>query len=231
MRSTTDDLTTRARIRDAAIECFGERGFAGASLREIARVANVSPALIVHHFGGKDGLREACDDFVVTSFLGEKDAIAGAGASAAAMMRAAMDEHGTRSPRLEYMARMLVEDSTVADHLFQAFLTGTRQMIEDQIEAGVMRPQTDLEATAIYLTLYGLGPIVLHHQIARAFGESRLTTPVLERSTIPVLEMFTHGLYTDDRMLVAAREALARRDGPPSGKGENDPNQDPDPPH
>ncbi len=42
MRSV-DDLTATARIRDAAIEQFGEHGF-GVGVRAIAKAAGVSPA-------------------------------------------------------------------------------------------------------------------------------------------------------------------------------------------
>ncbi|MDN5559804.1 MAG: TetR/AcrR family transcriptional regulator, partial [Ruaniaceae bacterium] len=45
------DLTAAARIRDAAIDVFGRRGFEAASIREIAREAGVSPALVMHHYG------------------------------------------------------------------------------------------------------------------------------------------------------------------------------------
>ena len=228
MRSASDDLTTRARIRDAAIGCFARRGFDGTTLRQIAGEAKVSAALIVHHFGGKDGLRDACDAYVVATFMGEKSALSGT--AAADMMRAALDSPARYAPLLEYLTRMLVDSSPASDHLFDAFVAGTRDMLEQQIAEGMMRPQDDLDATAVYVTLYGLGPVLLQRHLARAFGEERLTTAVMERSTLPVLEMFTHGLYTDDRLLVAAREALARRSGPRSDKGENDPNQDPDPP-
>ena len=56
-----DDLTARARIRDSAIVYFGRHGFQSATVRAIAADAGVSPALVIHHFGSKDGLREACD--------------------------------------------------------------------------------------------------------------------------------------------------------------------------
>lgn len=228
MRSTDDDLTTRARIRDAALAQFGRHGFSSTSLRQIAADAGVSAGLIVHHFGSKDGLREACDEYVVHFLLDEKDQLLGP--DAAAMMRAAIDAPEEHGPTMDYMARMLVDDSQASDRLFDAFLVGTRQMIESQIAAGLMRPQADLDVIAIYMTLYGLGPVILQRQLTRAFGETRLSSALLERSTLPVLEMFTHGLYADDRLLVAAREALSRRGGPRSDKGENDPNQDPDPP-
>lgn len=228
MRSASEDLTTRARIRDAAIGCFARGGFTGTTLRQIATEADVSAALILHHFGSKEGLREACDAFVVASFIDGKDAMNGT--AAADMMRAALDRPERYTPLLEYMTRMLVDTSAASDRLFDAFLAGTRDMLERQIEAGMMRPQDDLDVTAAYVTLYGLGPVLLQRHLARALGEDRLTTQLLERSTLPVLEFFTHGIYADDRLLVAAREALNRKSGPRSDKGENDPNQDPDPP-
>ncbi|HJE59178.1 MAG TPA: TetR/AcrR family transcriptional regulator, partial [Nocardiopsis listeri] len=51
-----DDLTARARIRDAALTRFGQEGF-GVSVRAIAEEAGVSPGLVIHHFGSKEKLR------------------------------------------------------------------------------------------------------------------------------------------------------------------------------
>src|ERR1700729_683186 len=72
MRSV-DDLTAAARIRDAAIEQFGEQGFS-VGLRSIAEAAGVSAALVIHHFGSKDGLRKACDDYVAEEIRTGKSA-------------------------------------------------------------------------------------------------------------------------------------------------------------
>lgn len=207
MRSASDDLTTRARIRDAAVARFGQQGFAGTSLRQIAEDAGVSAALILHHFQSKEGLREACDAHVVRSFLSENEQMTGADASR--LMRDALNSVEDRGAALDYLSRMLVDDSPASDNLFDAFLAGTRTMLHEQIAAGIMREQTDVEATAVYLTLYGLGPVILRRHLARAFGESTLTTSLVERSTIPVLELFTHGLYADERLLTAAKEALS----------------------
>src|SRR5699024_12878277 len=63
MRST-DDLHTKARIRNAAIDCFSRDGF-DVGIRQIAEVAGVSPGLVAHHFGSKAGLRAECDSHVL----------------------------------------------------------------------------------------------------------------------------------------------------------------------
>ncbi|MCB0971817.1 MAG: TetR family transcriptional regulator [Acidimicrobiales bacterium] len=47
---------TRGAILDAALALFAERGYQRATIREIARRAEVDPALVHHHFGTKDDL-------------------------------------------------------------------------------------------------------------------------------------------------------------------------------
>ncbi|WP_169805544.1 TetR/AcrR family transcriptional regulator [Novosphingobium rosa] len=54
---------TRARILQKARDSFAEKGFDGASTREIAQEAGVTHSMITYHFGTKDALwREAVRD-------------------------------------------------------------------------------------------------------------------------------------------------------------------------
>jgi len=228
MRSADEDRTTRARIRDAAIVLFGRDGFDATSVRAVASHAGVSPGLVIHHFGSKDGLRQACDDFVVEEFVGRKGDLARGRASA--LIEEWLADVERTTPLIDYVARMLTSDSPSADALFDALRTGTASMIDEQVAAGIMREPLDREVTSLYITLYGLVPLIMQRQLARGLGADRLTTEAIRRSTLPILDLYTHGLYADERFLVAAQEALDRTSGPRSDKGENDPNQDPDPP-
>lgn len=49
----------RTRILSTAVEVFGEQGYRGTSLREIARRVGISDAGLLHHFGTKTGLLAA----------------------------------------------------------------------------------------------------------------------------------------------------------------------------
>ncbi len=51
---------TRQRILQGGADLFAERGFEGASVRQIARRAGVSLGMIRHYFGSKEGLYRAC---------------------------------------------------------------------------------------------------------------------------------------------------------------------------
>ncbi|MCC5578162.1 TetR family transcriptional regulator [Microtetraspora sp. AC03309] len=50
---------TREAILDAGLRAFTESGYAGTTIRAVARAAGVDPALVMHFFGSKDGLFEA----------------------------------------------------------------------------------------------------------------------------------------------------------------------------
>ncbi|OBH11759.1 hypothetical protein A5692_09905 [Mycobacterium sp. E342] len=56
VRRTGDEV--RARLLQAGLEVFAERGYAGASTKEISRRAKVAEVLLFRHFGNKDGLFE-----------------------------------------------------------------------------------------------------------------------------------------------------------------------------
>jgi AcrR family transcriptional regulator len=112
---------TREAILDAARAAFAERGYDGASIRQIAMSAGVDPALVHHYFGAKDRLILAImaapidpEDFLpqvlaggvdglgerlVRMFLGVWDSPAGS--TAAALLRSAVQH--------EWSARMLRE--------------------------------------------------------------------------------------------------------------------------
>ncbi|WP_242129813.1 TetR/AcrR family transcriptional regulator [Sphingobium sp. Sx8-8] len=53
---TSRSAATKKKIRRSALKVFAKNGFEGSSLRQIARDANVTDALIHYHFGGKEKL-------------------------------------------------------------------------------------------------------------------------------------------------------------------------------
>jgi AcrR family transcriptional regulator len=55
-RRRNDAQASRRALLDAASSLFDERGYQGATLRDIGERATVDPALIARYFGGKEGL-------------------------------------------------------------------------------------------------------------------------------------------------------------------------------
>jgi TetR/AcrR family transcriptional regulator, regulator of cefoperazone and chloramphenicol sensitivity len=229
MRSTAaEDATTRSRIRDAAITLFARDGFVATSVRSIAEAAGVSPGLVIHHFGSKDKLRAECDATVVAELMQSKGGVDQGNLSAS--MQAMLSDLDQYRPTLDYLGRMLLDGSQAGDRLLDDLVTLTETMLEEGVADGTMKPTSDPRMRAVIVTLHGVMPIVLQRQFARMLDEPGLTATMIRRMTLPSLELYTHGLYADDSMLAAAREALGRSAQPRSDKGPGDPNQDPDPP-
>ena len=63
-RSGADE--TREALVRAGLTLFGRDGFAATSTRAIAAMAGANVASIAYHFGGKEGLRQACAEAVAS---------------------------------------------------------------------------------------------------------------------------------------------------------------------
>lgn len=189
------DLTARARIIASATEMFAERGFRAATVREIAAHAGVSAALVTHHFGGKEGLRQECDARVLR-FLTEKS---NGEISPAATLDAALRVFGP------YLARMLSHDSEDAGALFARLLELADRAVASGIDAGTMRESADPEALAAVLVVFGVAPFFVRSSLAQwaggDFGEA------IGRLAGPIAEIYTHGLVTHDALTGAASAA------------------------
>jgi AcrR family transcriptional regulator len=55
-----DAEATRARILHSALKLVADNGIEGTSIRDVAAGAKVSLATVLHYYGSKDGLYEAC---------------------------------------------------------------------------------------------------------------------------------------------------------------------------
>lgn len=59
MRSAVQEGDTRQRILDAALELFAAHGFAGTSMRALARASGLRESSLYNHFSGKEELYQA----------------------------------------------------------------------------------------------------------------------------------------------------------------------------
>jgi AcrR family transcriptional regulator len=206
VRST--DLTAPARIRDAAIEQFGRHGF-DTGLRTIADAAGVSAALVIHHFGSKEGLRQACDQYV-GEMIRESKTEALQSMSPATWF-AELAEIESYAPVMAYLMRSLQSGGELGRMLMRQMIDNAEGYVEDAVRAGNIKPSRDPKARAKFLAMIGGGGFLLYLQmhdtptdmaaVLRDYGDEMI---------LPALELYTYGLMTDPSMyeaFVAAREA------------------------
>lgn len=206
MRSV-EDFTTVARIRDAAIEQFGQNGFS-ASVRSIATAAGVSAALVIHHFGSKEKLREACDAYVIETVRAAKSESM-QNASPGAWF-AQIAEIESFAPLTAYLMRALQTGGDLAKSLWQSMIENAEGYLEEGVRAGTLKPSRDPKARARFLALTGGGALLTYIQLHPNPTDFRqVLHDYAEDMLLPSLELYTNGLMTDPTMYEAF---LARRE-------------------
>lgn len=196
MRSA--DLTAAARIRDAAIEQFGEHGF-GVGLRAIAEAAGVSAALVIHHFGSKEGLRKACEDYIAEKIRNTKsEAIQ---SNDPATWFAQLAEIEDYAPLMAYLVRSMQTGGDLANMMWRRMIDNAEGYMEEGVRAGRIKPSRDPQARAKYLAITGGGGFLLYIQMHDTPTDLRAVLRDYSRDMIlPALEVYTEGLLTDRTM-------------------------------
>jgi AcrR family transcriptional regulator len=189
---SAEDLTARARIRDAALRLFAERGLDGTTIRDIAREAGVSGGLIRHHFGSKDGLRSACDSYALDQMMRIKEqAVLEGQLGNPAFMSAA---HPTVLLTLRYLARSLVDGSPAAAAMYGEMVA----LGEDWLARHHAGQVTDPHGYAAVLVAMQSGLLMMHGQLSRWLGADIFTAEGHLRLTAAMIDFYSQPLLSPE---------------------------------
>lgn len=218
--SAVGELSTRARILEAALRRFAAEGLS-APLRTIATDAGVSPGLIIHHFGSADQLRLACDRHVMEETTRSKTDLLTPGAGAAAMLTqlAQLEEY---TPLIGYVLRRLQAGGTPARRLIDGFVADATNYLRQAETDGAVNPSRDLPARARLLTEQGLGALLLQLPAQKEpLDLAELPAQLKDytaRIIAPALELYTTPLLSDSTLLATylatTRETTHPQEGP-----------------
>jgi TetR/AcrR family transcriptional regulator, regulator of cefoperazone and chloramphenicol sensitivity len=216
MRSVIDDRTARAVIRDEALRLFAARGPDAVTVRQIAVAAAVSPGLVLHHFGSKDGLRAAVDEHVLGLFdrmLGEMTGEdAGAGlydpAASGSVAEAIAKHLPAGSPVPGYLRRLLLADGEAGRELFRRLFALSAATLDALTAAGLAAPGADPAVRAAFLLVNDLAVLLLRDHLGTVLGTDPLSSPGMARWAGEVLTIYGGGL-------LAAPPAAASQGVPP----------------
>lgn len=159
----------RARILEAAIELVANGGYAGATINEVCRLAEVRPPTVYYHYGNKDGLVAAVVETVAAAWLDELETVARAGSSFEERLLAGL--RGWRAlilePRspIKLLVRVQLECGNNAPAIpaaLIAVMTRARAIIAGAIE-GVVGPLDDADELAQTIVSLLQGASLRHH--------------------------------------------------------------------
>jgi TetR/AcrR family transcriptional regulator, regulator of cefoperazone and chloramphenicol sensitivity len=171
--ATDDDLTAKARIRNAAFTLHASRGEANTTLREVARAAGVTHGLVVHHFGNRDGLRRAVQRHMLDLLrhaIDRASAEGGLAEGGAAEVGRARDASVARMfaehpAYLAYLRRALVDPDQLDTELLGLFADFTLVQVRTLRAEGVATSDAPEQVQALAITLRELGPRLLEPMV------------------------------------------------------------------
>lgn len=155
----------RERILAEALRLFGERGFAGTTVRQVAGAAGVSAPLVLHHFGSKQGLREAVDAEVMTRVEAALDAaLSDPGVGESTLVQRLMRTQGQLvldGALRAHVRRSLLEGGDAGSALLRRAWEVCVKEVGTIVASGRARPDLDSQETALHLLLLVFGPWLL----------------------------------------------------------------------
>lgn len=212
--SLPEDSTARARIRDAAIVRFAAHGVAATSIKAIAADVGVSPPLVIHHFGSKEGLRVACDAYVAAVIRDRKRAALAAGPGMDPLEALRQADQGP--PLMRYLAQTLTEGSHHVAGLIDEMVDDAVAYMAEAVDNGLLKASDHPRQRAVVLVVWQLGALVLHEHVERLLGAD-LTGDAegLLAWAVPAAEILSRGVFDEglyERLRAAAHEPPTQQD-------------------
>lgn len=211
-RFVDPDRTAASRIRDAALVEFAEHGVTGTTMKAVAAAAGVSAQLVVHHFGSKDGLATACDEYVLKMFREHNTSLLGSGGSFAPVESLEAPWLGVA---MGYLSTRLTDDSPAVAELVDEAFRDALSYMDKGVESGLVKTSDHPRERAAVVLLWNLGALVLHRHAKRLIDVDLMAPDTSQRLTwtLAATEMLTDGLFNEEAHEKLKSEANAHDSG------------------
>jgi AcrR family transcriptional regulator len=194
------DLAPRARIREAALRLYAERGLAATSIRMVAEEAGLSPGAVMHHFKSKEELAEAVQHAVVETI---RQAVSEVGLDAAPHVaarerRQAFDHLVTGNPAIAgYLRRVIMDGGPAGLALFAEGFDLVRTEMRAMVDAGIARPLPDPDIGLVLYRAVNLAHIMFGPLVEQMLGVSLADPAVLERFRDAAVDLLTVPVFRE----------------------------------
>lgn len=198
VRLHVDDRTSRAIIRDSALRLLADHGADSVTVRQIAAAAKVSPALVIRHFGSKEGLREEIDAHVVRIIEATLKVLAKKPSpgpdNLQSVMEAVVQHFPPDSAIPGYVRRLLLDGSRAGRVLFRRLFAVAQATVNELLRAGLADPGADPRVRTAFLMANDLAVLLLRDHLTELLGVDPLSAPGMKRWATEVLAIYSSGL-------------------------------------
>lgn len=196
-----DGPSTRERLLDRARELFAQHGYAGVSLRKLAEVARVNPALIHYYFGDKESLYEHAVGATVEPLLTLVEGELGANDAASPAIGRIIRQHMRLIAANPWLPPLIMREVLLEEGRLRArFIKGIagrgagllQQLIEREQAAGRFRKDLDPRLATLSLLAQTVFPFLAYPMTSQIFGVTR-DLEFIERYAAHLEALFVHG--------------------------------------
>jgi AcrR family transcriptional regulator len=195
----------KLRLVKVAMRMFADKGYDGITVRDISAAADVSVGLINHHFGSKEGLREAVDKYFIEQFeevLFEERPAAHSDEEGLAQSVEFTENWINRhiddwDLTKAYMRRALLEGSDWGAGLFERFYNVVRTSVDRMDADGKIRPDVDRLWLPLLVMYLELGTLLLEPYVDRVLGKSGFDRELWRRRHRAYIDLMYRGVRPD----------------------------------
>ena len=197
-----DSLSGKDRILLCAMELFARRGFDGVTTRDIATQADVSVGLINHHYGSKEGLRQAVDEHFIGQFERFYEGETGHVEDQPPREMIRSVDRWVASVADEwpvfcrYFRRALLEESAWGGALFKRYFELVRGSIDRLDAQGRIRPDVDRLWLPFLFMFLETGTLLMDPYIKQLLGRSGFEEDLWRRRYRAYGDMIARGVYS-----------------------------------
>ena len=197
-------LDGRERLIREAFILFAEKGFDSVTVRDLASASSVSVGLINHHFGSKEGLREAVDGYFMAQF---EDVLKGAvpegivtSKDQSVIIDHWIERHEKDWPNIvAYFRRALLEESDWGYSLFERFYGFVQASVTRLDAAGKIAPDVDRLWLPLLWLYMEIGTMIFDPYIKRLVGKSGYDRELWGRRHRAYMSLIRRGLAPEGR--------------------------------
>ena len=192
----------KTKLIKVAMAMFAERGFDGVTVRDISSEAGVSVGLINHHFGSKEGLREAVDAYFISQF---EEAVTDQRPNPEEAKSRGLDavvdwtedwigRHiGDWDVSKAYMRRALLDGSEWGEGLFNRFYQVVRTSVDRMDAEGRLREDVDRLWLPLLIMYMELGTLLLEPFVEKVLGRSGFDRALWKRRHRAYVDLIYRG--------------------------------------
>lgn len=204
-----ESIAGKERLLATAMRLFAEKGFDGVTVRDLSAAASVSVGLINHHFGSKEGLREAVDRYFLSQFeevlLDSRPALGARADNSAESFADWLDDWIARhvdswDMSKAYMRRAILEGSDWGAGLFERFYQVVRTSVDRLDAEGGIRPDVDRLWLPLLIVYLDLGTLLLEPYVERVLGKSGFDRALWSRRHRAYVDLLVRGISPLDRI-------------------------------